>query len=76
VAVRAGLRRARLDAGEARLGARWALSRLTRTCFLLASTREQTALIREQGRRTVASSRAAREQLRRTRQENAAGTPG
>lgn len=58
------LRRAQLDASEAKLGARTVLSLLTDTCIRLASTRERTALIREQGRRTVACSRAAREHLR------------
>lgn len=48
------LQRAQLDAAETKLGTRRALSRLADTCIRLASTREQAALIREQGRRTVA----------------------
>lgn len=66
------LRRARLDASEAMLEARGMLSRLTDTCIRLASTRERTGLMLEQGRRTVANSRVARENVRRTRREAAA----
>lgn len=55
------VRHARLYASEAKLDARLVLSRLADTCIRLASTRERIGLTMEQGRRTVASSRAVRE---------------
>lgn len=64
----ARLRLARLDAGEVKDDARWMLARLTDTCIRVASTRERTGLAIEQGRHAVASSKAAREHLRQTRQ--------
>jgi anti-anti-sigma factor len=62
------VRRARSDASEAKQGASLLLDRLTGTCTRLAVTRERSDLVREQGRRTVASSRAAREHAMRSRQ--------
>ena len=62
---------ARHYAGAAKLGASWVLSRLADTRIRLASTRERTGLLREQGQRTVASSRAVREYVIRSRQETA-----
>lgn len=58
----------RSDACEAKLGARLLLDQLRDTCIRLASTLERSDLVREQGRRTAASSRAAREHLMRSRQ--------
>ena len=57
------VRRARHDASQARLASTEALARLTVTCIRLASARERAELTREQGRRTLAGSRAVREQL-------------
>lgn len=62
------LRLARLDAGEVKDDARRMLARLTDTCIRMASTRERTGLVVEQGRHAVASSKAAREHLRQIRQ--------
>ena len=67
-ALVARLRLARLDADEVKDDARGMLARLTDTCIRVASTRERAGLAVEQGRRTVASSKAAREHLRQTRQ--------
>lgn len=62
------LRRAMLDASEARHTASGVLGLLTDTCIRVASTRERTGLALEQGRRTVVNSKAARERLMRSRQ--------
>lgn len=62
------VRRARSDASEAKLGASSVLDQLTGTCTRLAGTLKRSDLVREQGRRTVASSRAAREHVMRSRQ--------
>jgi anti-anti-sigma factor len=64
------IRRARLQGVEVKLGARQVLTRLGSTRIRLSSTQERNGLV-EQGRRTVASSRAAREHLRRSRQQAA-----
>ena len=61
------VQRTRLDVGQTKLDSRRMLARLTDTCIRLASTQERTGLTLEQGRRTVASSRAAREYVRRSR---------
>lgn len=61
-------RRARRDVSEARLTSTQLLATLTDTRIRLASTRERAGLTREQGQRIVASSKAAREQLTRSRQ--------
>lgn len=60
------VRRARLDGVAAKLDASRLLARVTDTCIRLSSTRERNGLVVEQGRRTVASSRAAREHVRRS----------
>lgn len=65
------VRRERLYASMAKCEARSVLARLTDTCIRLASTREQTELIQERGRRTLASSRAARERAMQAPQEAA-----
>jgi anti-anti-sigma regulatory factor len=57
------VRRARLDARESRLDASGTLARLTDTLIRLASTIERTDLIREHAQRTLADSRAVRQQL-------------
>jgi anti-sigma B factor antagonist len=61
------VRRARLHAGEAKLNASGALAALADTRIRLASTIERSALIREQGRQTLARSQAGREQAVRSR---------
>jgi len=61
------VRYARLHANEAQLDASGTLARLTETSIRLASTLERTDLMREQGRRTLASARAAREHVMRSR---------
>lgn len=68
------LRRTRRHAAESRLDASGTLARLTDTLIRLASTKERTDLMREQGRRTLASSRAARQQLIESRQVIPAAT--
>jgi hypothetical protein len=62
---------ARLHASVAKHHASGVLAMLADTSTRLASTREQTELIREQGRRVLASARAAREHVVRSRQEMA-----
>jgi anti-anti-sigma factor len=62
---------ARLHASMARLHAKGVLARLMDVSIRLASTRERGDLIREQGQQTVASARAARELVLRSRQERA-----
>jgi anti-anti-sigma factor len=62
------VRRARLHAGEAKLDASGTLAELADTRIRLASTIERAGLIREQGRQTLARSRAGREQALRFRQ--------
>jgi anti-anti-sigma factor len=62
------VRRARNEVSQARLASSRMLATLADTCIRLASTRERTDLTREQGRRTVAGSRAAREQRTRSGQ--------
>lgn len=66
------VRRARFQAQEARLDASGTLARLTDTCIRLAGTLERADLTREQGRQTLAASRAAREDAARSLQ---AGQP-
>lgn len=61
------VRRARHDTSQARLTSTETLARLAITCIRLASTRERAELTREQGRHTMASCRAVREQLTRAR---------
>jgi anti-anti-sigma regulatory factor len=61
------VRRARLHAGEAKLDASGTLAELADTRIRLASTIERADLIREQGRQTLARSRASREQALRSR---------
>lgn len=63
------VQRARLTAGEARLGASWILARLAETGIRLASARERLDLIREQGKRTVASTRSARADVEHSRHD-------
>jgi len=70
------VRRARLLASQSRLEASGTLARLGLTRIRLASTRERTELICEQGRQVVASSRATRQQLIRSRQATGPGTAG
>jgi len=62
---------ARLDASQMKLDSSWVLARLADTGIRLASTRERTDLIREQGQRTLAATRAIREHLKRLREEAA-----
>jgi anti-anti-sigma factor len=62
------VRRARLQAGEAKLDASGTLAELADTRIRLAGTIERAGLIREQGRQTLARSRASREQALRSRQ--------
>jgi len=62
---------ARLHASVARLHAQGVLDELMNVSIRLASTRERTGLIREQGQQTMASARAARELVLRSRQEKA-----
>jgi anti-anti-sigma factor len=62
---------ARLHASIAQLQARGVLARLMDMSIRLANTRERTDLIREQGQRTMASVRAARERMLRPGQEKA-----
>jgi anti-anti-sigma regulatory factor len=62
------VRRARLHAGEAKLDASGTLAELADTRIRLAGTIERADLIREQGRQTLARSRAGREQALRSRQ--------
>jgi hypothetical protein len=57
------VRRARACATESRLSAIGTMTRLTDTQIQLASTLERAGLLREQGRKTLASSRAARRHL-------------
>jgi hypothetical protein len=61
------VRRARLQASEAKLDASGTLAELADTRIRLASTIERAGLIREQGRQTLARSRASREQALRSR---------
>jgi anti-anti-sigma factor len=61
------VQQARLNAGDAKLSASRVLARLTDTSIRLASTRERTGLILEQGQQTLASTRAARELVIRSR---------
>ena len=68
------VRRARLHARESRLDAAGTLARLTDTLIRLASTIERTDLICEQARRTLADSRAIRQQLVQSRQGAGAST--
>ena len=68
------VQRGRARARESRLDASGTLARLTDTLIRLANTKERGDLIREQGRRTLASSRAARQQLIQSRQGNPAAT--
>jgi anti-anti-sigma regulatory factor len=68
------VRRARLHARESRLDASGTMARLTDTLIRLASTRERTDLIREQAQRTLADSRAVREQLIYSQRGAAAST--
>jgi anti-sigma B factor antagonist len=70
------VRRARLDASETKLDASGMLAMLVDTSIRLADTLEQTDMIREQGRRTLASSRAAREHVMRSRATTAATVTG
>jgi anti-anti-sigma factor len=63
------VQRARLHAGQARLGASWMLAQLTDTYIRLASTRERLGLIREQGQQRLATSRAVREEIMRSRRD-------
>ena len=65
------VRRARLHASETKLDASGMLAMLADTSIRLADTLEQTDLIREQGRQTLASIRAARELVTRSRQGSA-----
>ena len=58
-----------LHASVAKDSASGVMALLADTSTRLASTLEQTGLIREQGRRVLASARAAREQAIRSRQE-------
>ena len=58
-----------LNASVAKDSASGVMALLADTSTRLASTLEQTGLIREQGRRVLASARAAREQAIRSRQE-------
>jgi anti-anti-sigma factor len=69
------VRRARLQAGEAKLNASGALAELADTRIRLASTIERAGLIREQGRQTLARSQAGREQAIRSRQPDRAQPP-
>jgi anti-anti-sigma factor len=62
------VRRARLHAGEAKLDASGTLAELADTRIRLAGTIERAGLVREQGRQTLARSRASREQALRSRQ--------
>jgi anti-anti-sigma factor len=62
------VRRARLHAGEAKLDASGILAELADTRIRLAGTIERAGLIREQGRQTLARSRASREQTLRSRE--------
>ncbi len=62
------VRRARSDAREAKLDTSSLLDQLRDTCIRLTKLLERTGLALERGRRTVASSRAAREHLSRSRQ--------
>jgi anti-anti-sigma factor len=62
------VRRARLHAGEAKLDASGTLAELADSRIRLAGTIERASLIREQGRQTLARSRASREQALRSRQ--------
>jgi anti-anti-sigma factor len=62
------VRRARLHAGEAKLDVSGTLAELADTRIRLAGTIERAGLIREQGRQTLARSRASREQALRSRQ--------
>lgn len=55
------VRDARLDASRTQLAAIWVMSRLTDSGIRLASTRERSGLIREQGQQALARSRSARE---------------
>ena len=61
------VRRARLHAVEAKLDASGTLAELADTRIRLAGTIERAGLIREQGRQTLARSRAGREQALRAR---------
>jgi anti-anti-sigma factor len=62
---------ARLHASVARLHAQGVLAEVMNSSIRLASTRERTGLMREQGQQTVASARAARELVLRSRQVKA-----
>jgi anti-anti-sigma factor len=62
------VRRARRHAGEAKLDASGIMAALADTRIRLAGTIERAGLIREQGRETMARSRAGREQSLRSRQ--------
>jgi anti-anti-sigma factor len=62
------VRRARLHAGEAKLDASGTLAELADTRIRVAGTIERSGLIREQGRQTLARSRASRELALRSRQ--------
>jgi anti-anti-sigma factor len=64
------VRRARISARESRLDASGTLARLTDTRIRLASTVERTDLVRQQVQRTLASSRATRQRLTVSGQEN------
>jgi anti-anti-sigma factor len=65
------VREARLHACVAKLDARAVLARLTDNSIRLANTSERMDLTRQQGQRTLASARAAREHIIHSRQENA-----
>jgi hypothetical protein len=67
------VRRARLHAGEAKLDASGTLAELADTRIRLAGTIERAGLVREQGRETLARSRAGRERAFRSRR---LGRPG
>jgi anti-sigma B factor antagonist len=67
------VRRARLHAAEAKLDASGTLAELADTRIRLAGTIERAGLVREQGRETLARSRAGRERAFRSRR---LGRPG